>query len=273
MYLKNIYFILLLSIFISGCTRDIPTPNERLTTINSLMPNSFESEIIQTSKYKFYTIHNVKNQCENINVYFEGDGLSWITRTRVSDNPTPINPTAFKLMLTDNSNCSVYVARACQYTNDNSCKEEDWTSHRFSYEIMNGSNDVINKIKEKYKPNSFNMIGYSGGAAIASLVSNKRDDVKTLITIAGNLNTTLWTDIKNITALSGSLNPIDNTNNLQNVKQYHLIGQNDNVIPKEILQSYMNNFNDKSKIVFKSVDATHSCCYENEFKNLIQGLK
>lgn len=269
--IKSVTILILIISFFSSCSRNIPTPQERLNSLNSLMPADYKSEVINTSTYKFYSIKNIKSECKNINVYFEGDGLAWITRNRISSNPTPITPTAFKLMLTDESKCSIYLARACQYTNDSVCTKKDWTSHRFSKKIVESTNEAMNTLKNEYKNKTFTMIGYSGGAAIAALISNKREDVETLITIAGNLNTTLWTDIKNITPLNG-LNPSDYTNNLKNINQYHLIGNDDNVIPKEILISYLNNFSDKSKIVYKTIDTTHSCCWENEFKKLIEGI-
>lgn len=270
----KLYLSVLGLIFLTGCGKNIPTPEQRLSNINSLKKsNNFINKTIQTSSYKYFTIHNVQKDCKNINIYFEGDGLSWITRSRISPNPTPITPTAFKLMNTDRSNCSIYVARACQYTNDSLCSKNDWTSDRFSKKIVDTTNEAINSIKSEYKNITFNIIGYSGGAAIASLISNKRKDVNTLVTVAGNLNTTLWTDIKNITPLHGSLNPSDYVNNIQNINQYHLIGKNDKVIPKEILESYINKFNDKSKIKFKSINATHSCCYEDEFEQIIKGIK
>lgn len=272
--MKKINLLLLstLVILFIGCGKNIPTPNERLSNINQIKPQNFISKTIQTSKYKYFTIHNVKQTCKNINIYIEGDGLSWITRNIISSNPTPMTPTAFKLMLQDKSNCSIYLARACQYTNDSLCTKKDWTSHRFSGKIVDSTNEVINKIKGKYKNNTFNMIGYSGGAAIASLVSNKRNDIKILITVAGNLNTTLWTSLKNITPLQGSLNPTAYTQNLNNIRQYHIIGKNDKVIPREVLTSYLNKFLNKDNIKVKSFDATHACCYEDGFSELLSEI-
>lgn len=205
MNFKNtILFLFLVTLFL-GCSRNLPTPNERLKTINLLTPNSFKANVINSSSYSFYTIHNVKDKCENINIYFEGDGLAWITRTLISSNPTPLNPIGFKIMLKDRSSCSIYMARACQYVSDSLCTKEDWTSHRFSEKIIDATNEAINTIKNEYKNKTFTMIGFSGGGAIATIISAKRADVNKLITYAGNLDIKKWVEIHNISPLIGSL--------------------------------------------------------------------
>lgn len=275
---SNTFYILIflsnIVLLLSGCTRNIPSKQQRIETLQNLMPNSqYIPKTIKSSSYKFYTIQQQTEQCKNVHVYFEGDGLSWITRRLVSDDPTPLTPTTFKLVLQDEYSCKIYLARACQYTNDSLCSKKDWTSHRFSKQIVSATNEVINKIKEEYQNESFSFIGYSGGAAIASLVANDRDDVTHFISVSGNLDTQLWTKMKGLNPLTGSLNPADYTNNLHSVKQYHLHGNNDRVIPFEVTKSYMNQFHNKENVKYRTIDATHSCCYEEAFKEVIQGIK
>ena len=40
--------------------------------------------------------------------------------------------------------------------------------------------------------------------------------------------------VKRLTPLNGSLNPRDFVSKLENVKQYHLLGKDDEVLPKEV---------------------------------------
>lgn len=271
-YRKFFIFVVLLGLFLfTGCVgRNIPTKEQRVFTLQSLIPDStFTSKTIRTNDYSFYTIQQRNEHCKNLHVYFEGDGLAWITKHIVSDDPTPLTPTTFKLMLQDNSKCKVYLARACQYTNDSKCSKKDWTSHRFSKQIVSSTNEVINQLKQKYQNDKFTFIGYSGGAAIASLVANKRDDVNTLVTVAGNLDTELWTNIKQLKPLIGSLNPVNYVNNLQTIKQYHLSGSNDKVIPFEVTESYIKQFDNKDIIKNMRIDATHSCCYGNALREIL----
>lgn len=270
---KNIFIAIFLIFVFTGCFRDIPTIQQRTNTLQSLVPNdvSYRTKIIQTDSYRFYSIQQQKKQCRNVHVYFEGDGLAWITRRLMSEDPTPLNPIAFKLMLQDDSKCKVYVARACQYTNDSYCTQKDWTNNRFSKDIVESMNQAITQIKKQYNNTYFTFIGYSGGAAVASIIANSRNDVNNFISVAGNLDTQLWTEIKNYIPLSG-LNPVNHTENLQTIRQYHLIGNNDNIIPEQLVYSYINTFSNKNGIKIKKVEATHHCCYEKDFKELIQGI-
>lgn len=266
---KNLFFILLISFVFFGCSLNIPTPSERKSNLQVLAGNNYIEKVESSKSFNLYSLQKVSQSCNAINIYIEGDGLSWITRSIVSPNPTPINPYAFKLMKEDKSECKIYLARPCQYTSSNICDKRYWTNLRFSEKVIDSYVEILSKIKKEYKNSSFNLIGYSGGAAIASLTANFRDDVKSLITVAGNLDINLWTRLKNISPLSGSLNPVDYVNNIQNIKQYHLIGTKDNVIPKDLIVSYKNQFKNQNNIFIELVNATHNCCYEDDFKDLI----
>lgn len=250
--------IVLFTIFFIGCKNSIPTPQERANTINALIPATFQKKLIETSSYRFYSVENIQKECTNINVYFEGDGLAWLSRSTISDNPTPINPIGFKLMIKDKTDCSIYIARACQYVEDSKCTKKDWASHRFSQNIIDATNEAIEIIKQQYNNKTFRMLGFSGGGAIATLISAKRDDVIQLTTFAGNLDTQKLAQIHNITPLNGSLNPADFTKKLEKIKQVHFVGAKDTIIPNEIIKSFMNRLSDKSNITIKSCDrCTH----------------
>ena len=75
-----------------------------------------------------------------------------------------------------------------------------------------------------------------------------------------------WNRIKNISKLNGSLNPADFTQSLENIKQYHLIGSNDKIIPKEIFFSYQNRFKNKKNIEYFIYESDHSCCWEKIYQ-------
>mgnify|MGYP002776526501 CR=1 FL=1 len=115
----------------------------------------------------------------------------------------------------------------------------------------------------------FTLIGYSGGGAIASLTATQREDINTLVTVAGNLDILKWTTIHNISRLDESLNPADYTKKLENIKQYHLIGKEDEVIPKEVFLSYLSKFQNKDNITYKYYDASHNCCWKEQYKKFL----
>jgi dienelactone hydrolase len=276
--MKNLLLLLnLIFVFIfTGCINNIPTPKERKAKILSLVENNNFIEVdIETSTFPLFSLQNINNNCKNKNlkIYIEGDGLAWITRNTISKDPTPINLTTIKLMNQDTDQCKLYLARPCQFTTSSLCNKKYWTSHRFSSEVLNSFTDSLNHIKAKYNNSSFTLIGYSGGGAIATLLASKRDDINMIITIAGNLNIDKWTSMHNISKLEGSLNPSDYTKELENIEQYHLIGKQDDIVPKDVFLSYLSRFDRKDKIHYKLFDTTHNCCWEESYKFFLQELK
>lgn len=266
----NIFIIIFLFV---GCAKNIPTPQERKNMVFSLIEKENLTQFdIQTSTFNIFTLQTNLNNCKdkNINIYVEGDGLSWISRRTISDNPTPINPLSLKLMNQDNSQCKIYMARPCQYSDSMMCEKKYWTSHRFSQEVINSYNESLDFIKKEYKNRSFKLIGYSGGGAVVTLLSAYRNDIDSLITVAGNLDIEKWTTMYNLSKLDGSLNPADFSKKLENIKQFHMIGSDDRVIPKDIFLSYLSKFDRKDKISFELFKSNHSCCWEEIYKKYLE---
>ena len=188
MIFLNVFIVFLLFV---GCTKNIPTPQEREQNLFSLIEKENLTQYdIQTSTFNIFSLQTNLNNCKNkdIKIYIEGDGLSWISRNIVSSNPTPTNPIALKLMLLDNSSCKVYLARPCQYINSNSCEEKYWTSHRFNLKVIESYQEVLNNLKKEYSNTKFDLVGYSGGGAIVTLLASFRDDINSITTVAGNLD-------------------------------------------------------------------------------------
>jgi hypothetical protein len=198
-----------------------------------------------------------------VNIFIEGDGLAWLSKSTPSQNPTPVDPIALKLAL-NTGGASAYIGRPCQYNNSaRECANNKWwTSHRFAPEVIQITNAAIDKIKAAYGAKNVVLVGYSGGGAVAALVASKRDDVEKLITLAGNLDTDKWVEIHGIKPLSGSLNPADKWQNLQNILQTHYVGADDKVIPRAVAESYVAKFPSDKKPEIRLVQGySHQCCW------------
>lgn len=275
--LREIILFINLTIFslgFLGCSLNIPTPKERnQIAINLTNNKNIIQKDMQTSQFNLFSIQDIQSDCSKIKIFIEGDGLSWISRTTISSNPTPITPVGLKLMLSDDkSSCKIYLARPCQYVNSNICEEKYWTSHRFNEKVIQSYDEALTNLKKDFPNSKFDLIGYSGGGAVVTLVANNRDDINSITTIAGNLDIDEWTKIQKVTPLNGSLNPVNYTKKLQKIKQHHLIGMNDNVVPKEVFFSYLNKFEDKSNISYSFYNASHSCCWEDIYMKFLKEL-
>ncbi len=203
--------------------------------ISEILPQDFIVQRFSTKSFILYgLLRNAKLTSNSLHVYIEGDGLAWITRTQASKNPTPTDNVTAQLAQNDpNSAAILYLARPCQYLSEleiSSCQQKYWTSHRFAAEVVNSINDAINQAKQITNTKKISIIGYSGGGALAVLVAAKREDVVFLGSVAGLLDHKKWTQLHKITALKGSLNPLDSVDLVKNIKQRHLTSEDDNIV-------------------------------------------
>jgi hypothetical protein len=265
-----------LSLFFISCSAKIPTLQERKDSVSSFaLQNNLNEAIILNTYFKLFSLLSPLAEaktCENrtLNIYIEGDGLAYISKNQISPNPTPINLTLLNLLSIDDSDCKVYLARPCQYITSSNCDKSYWTNKRFSKEVIESFDEALDSLKTKFNNQNFNLIGYSGGGAVATLLASKRDDIKNLITIAGNLDIQKWVSLHKISKLDGSLNPADFSSNLENTKQYHIIGNDDKIIPKEIFLSYFSKFGNTNNISYIYTNSNHSCCFENAFRDVLK---
>lgn len=177
-----------------------------------------------------------------VNLYIEGDGIAWVSRRRWSLDPTPLDPTALRLAAADKAQNVIYLARPCHYSklvdNSSPCHRDYWTNKRYAPEVLVAYNEALNNIKRRHNITGFNLVGYSGGGTVASLLAAERDDVKTLRTVAGNLDHKAHSKFHNVTILHNSLNPPDYAKKLRDIPQRHFIGTKDKIVPDYVFNSY-----------------------------------
>ena len=107
--------IIVLFLLITSCAA--PSLDKRIDYINELNNNKF-TEFVYQDTFAIYSLQKINNN-EEVVVYIEGDGLSWIDRFTPSSDPTPKNPLAFKLAKLDPNQNVIYLARPCQYVQKN----------------------------------------------------------------------------------------------------------------------------------------------------------
>ena len=272
--MKKLLFISLFIFIFYGCSRNIPTPTQRYQTAQILAEeDGLKSHVFHNSKFDIFAYKKTSTCKDTMSIYIEGDGFAWLTSSLLSSNPTPLNPLALKLMTKDSSTCKVYLARPCQYVQNSTCKKAYWSSGRFSNEIVQNYVKILDKLKNEYGVKDFRLYGYSGGGAIATLLSAKRDDISRLVSIAGNLDTKFWTTKHYLTLLYNSLNPADFSEKLSRVKQIHLIGAKDKIIDKSIYDSYLKNFKNRENISYKIFEEfNHRCCWYESWIDILKKL-
>ena len=230
-----------LATILSACVA-FDTMELRNETVKRLaMPSNMHNRVIHTPPFDLTAYERIHDQGGDATIYIEGDGLAWVSRSRPSMNPTPKNPVALHLATRDTSPNVIYLARPCQYTGLSTpkpCPMKYWTSHRFAPEVIDSANAALDNIKAQYGIKRFNLVGFSGGGAVAALVAGKRNDVASLRTVGGNLDHARVNRNHNVSQMAGSLNAVDVAGSIAHIPQHHFIGNRDKVITPDIYDSF-----------------------------------
>ena len=239
--------ILLLLLLLSGCH-------------SIVVPDSFTYKEIKTNTYKLASWQKITDKKSPVRIYIEGDGYAFNHLGYPTTNPTPHSTFLREIAFTDPNPNVVYLARPCQFVKDERCSVKDWTTGRFSQDIINSATQAITNISNKHH---IILIGYSGGALLSGLVieQNPKLPVKKWITLAGVLNHTKWTDDLNLPPLKDSVD----LKKLPTISQLHLIGDKDKTVSYKLTEKLVDN---KNLIVIPK--ATHDKGYTNYLSKIYE---
>lgn len=204
------------------------------------VPNDFKYQEVQTRTFKIATWQKIKNPQQPYRIYIEGDGYAFNAAGRPSSNPTPRSDLVREMAFGDYHDNVIYIARPCQFVQNEICSKRHWTTARFAPEVINATAEVIENIAGD---NEVTIIGYSGGAQVAGLVAANKPKIKTkkLITIAGNLDHLAWTQYHKLPPLNESMNLEAYRDEYLKIPQVHFVGEKDDVIPVFLTHDFVQN--------------------------------
>ena len=216
---------LLLLLLLSGCH-------------SITVPDSFTYKEIETDTYKLASWQKITDKKSPIRIYIEGDGYAFNHAGQPTNNPTPRGIFLREIAFNDPNPNVVYLGRSCQYVDDKHCTQKDWTTGRYSQEIVNSATQAIKKVSGKQE---IILVGYSGGALLSGLIINQNPEmpVKKWITLAGVLNHSKWTENLNLPPLKDSID----LKTLPNIPQLHLIGDKDTTVSYKLTESLVDSKN------------------------------
>ncbi|MBM6551042.1 alpha/beta hydrolase [Marinomonas ostreistagni] len=273
--MKRLLLCISLMALLQGCAGVSVTERQQYAAM-LIEQAGWQSEVLKTPEFALFSARPLKapginTATEPLIIFIEGDGLAWVSRNRPSLNPTPISPLALELALNmKDSGPVAYLARPCQYVKDARCEKRYWTSARFAPEVIRATDAAIDRLKANAQAQQVVLVGYSGGGAVAALVAARRHDIAKLITLAGNLDTDYWAQLKQITPLYGSLNPADAWQALASIPQIHYVGAKDTIVPPAVAEAYQKRFPASQQPEVQVMeDYDHHCCWhEIEAKEL-----
>lgn len=181
-----------------------------------------------------------------ITIYLEGDGMAWLSRNQISPDPTPNDPIALSLATIEaqyNPKANiVYLSRPCQYTTraqNPQCNSRYWGKARYAPEVLHSYADIINQLKAQYHPTELHLVGYSGGAAIAMWLATQSADIRSVTTVAGNVDPKAFSRLHCVDDLTESVDVSAALTTMPAIAHHHYVGALDNTVPMNIAQSMM----------------------------------
>jgi hypothetical protein len=255
------FILTLVAILLSGCATLPGSKSRYAASDRTAAINGFAKSFVKANPFILTSYYKIRHTGKPLRIYIEGDGDAWISKTQISKDPTPIEPIVLRLASIDPAENIAYIARPGQYAENRipGCDPSYWSGRRFSSEVIKSVNNAIDQLLTKSHSNKIELIGYSGGAAVAVLITAQRTDVMNLRTIAGNLNPEAVNRYHDVSLLEGSLNPIDVAYKIKDLPQRHFVGSKDDIVPLFIAQYFIkceDNKNDNRITVVEG--ATHT---------------
>lgn len=254
---------LLLASLLAGCSQPLKHLSE------SARVASRDMRVLPTTPFPLQAVLPRRVEGEPLRIYLEGDGYAWATPSQPSLDPTPRDLLVSRLATLDPQG-AVYLARPCQFVSHADCKPVIWTDQRFSRPIVDSLHAGLDQLKRHYGVGRLELVGYSGGGALALLLAAERDDVSLVQTLAGNLHPNAWIIHHRLSPLAGSLDPLTYRERLRQIPQRHLTGQRDKVVPPFLTRQYADTLGSANCLEIQSVSATHSEGWEAAWVNVRQ---
>lgn len=204
-------------------------------------PAGLKRMVIKTDPFILTTFVRIRDPRQPVTIYIEGDGLAWLSRSEASLDPTPKEALGLSLAAIDPSANVVYLARPCQFTaraKNPTCDVPYWTSKRFAPKVIASMGQAVDQVATQVPGQKVNLVGYSGGGAVAVLIAAGRQDVASIRTIAGNIDHAEVNRLHGVSPLSGSLNAIDVAPQVAKIPQIHFSGAADTTVPPAIAERF-----------------------------------
>lgn len=203
-------------------------------------PTDFVYREIETRNFTIASWQKIEQPDGIYKFYIEGDGYAFNTAGKPSADPTPRGHLMRELAFGDQSPNVVYLARPCQFVKSEICSRRHWTSARFAPEIINAEYEAVRDIAADHP---VILIGFSGGAQVAGLISTAKPGlkVKKLISIGGNLDHLAWTQYHKLPPLNESMNLESYRQQYSILPQMHYVGSHDKVMPAILVEQFVRN--------------------------------
>lgn len=201
------------------------------------IPENFSYREIQAGTFTLASWQKIEKPGQPVKIYIEGDGRAFNAYGIPSADPTPREKFVRKLAFKDPHGNVVYLARPCQFINKPPCGQKYWTTGRFAAEVIDSAAAAVKAVAGNAPAT---LVGFSGGAQVAALVSalHPEINIKKIITISGNLDHPAWTELHKVLPLKDSLD-LNNYKDIFSKKDtVNYAGEKDRIVPPFLIRNF-----------------------------------
>jgi pimeloyl-ACP methyl ester carboxylesterase len=202
---------------------------------------------------------------ERLHVYLGGDGSPRRAARWSPPDPTPAEALALQLMVQD-ERPSLYLGRPC-YHAVSPCNPWYWTIGRYSKAVVDAMAEGLRVLMWERDNPELVLIGFSGGGALAMLLAERFREVRAVISVAGNLDVSAWTEHHDFARLTDSLDPALRPPLRDEVLQLHLRGARDRAVPPALTEAAIARQPRAKSRVYADFD--HHCCWEEAWPEVL----
>jgi hypothetical protein len=254
---------LLLCALLGACA----TPGDRADAL--ARKAGFDRQVERGKDFRHVVYRNRATSTDgSLHVYIEGDGTPYWQPDMVAVDPTPRNTLMLRLMALDPVR-SIYLGRPCYFAlyDDRGCNAVFWTTRRYGPEVLDSMDAVLRAEIARAGATQVELFGHSGGATLAVLLAQRVPAVTRVITLGANLDIAAWTHLHHYGALSGSINPAEETPRRHDLRTLHLVGAMDvNTPPSLVLAAARERGNEPVRVIARF---NHVCCWESVWQNVL----
>ena len=218
-----------------------------------------------------------EKQTPRLHIYLHGDGLPWLDGgRRIAEDPSFGADLALYMMLKDREN-AVFLGRPCyfQASLKPPCQAKYWTSARYGEQVLQTLSQAVQSLADEHPDQELVLIGFSGGATVAVLLAQRLPQIGAVVSVAGNLDTSMWAQQHGYLPLSQSYNPIEVFEQTHLFEQdpfefTALVGGQDAVVPIQAQRQLVAKLNGR---LLMFADYTHSCCWVENWPSILTQLQ
>lgn len=198
----------------------------------------FQETPLLAGPFTIYTLSRATQTNAPAIIYLEGDGRAYVHK-QLSKDPTPYYALALRLALLDPHPNVIYIARPCQFIMTANCDSKYWANERYGQTIVHSLDAALTQLEKRYQLSSLQLVGHSGGGALAVLLAARHKSITAITTVAGNLDLKAMAAYHKTPPLIGSEDPLHYAQQLRHLPQLHLSGSDDKIVPPKIAAGFV----------------------------------